>query len=1027
MLRGMRWRLGTSLLTVLTSTIAVGAAVLGPLYLHTADDSVVRSMVKAAAVDARGATVSAPPGQVATFGQVQRAERTVQGIGGTGRFYGQPITTVISGVTLIGPGGSPVRSQLLSRTGICSELRFLQGGCNMAPGDVALSDRSARELGVSLGSVLHAGVQGKSAPLRLRVTGIYAVPDMSLPYWWGGAAGYFGYGHVENRAPEVDSFVTSIATTRAVPVQDVPAMEGQVPLKAAGIGLSDQGYLQRALASTGTTLAAQGVALSTQLPQILAGAAQQQNGMATIVAIASVQLVLLAVWILGNLLVRTSDARRAEMRVARLRGFPPLSLLAVTTAEPVILCLLGFALGVTAAWGAVVAARDRLLDPASVISPDVWVFAALALTVFAITAALSVATLRFLRSSGLSGDRSAGPATAYRWGTVADVVLLVLAVVALVALATSGSLGGRANPIASAAPGLIALGTAVVAVQFVRLACRLGVAASADSERVAAFLALRQIVRRPAVLRVARVLIIALCLACFASAAWSVARSNRVAVARFGVGSRQVVTVTPHGPSLEQAVDRVDPRGRFAMAAVEVATPSSTLLAVDASRLPAVASWPPGISGSTISATSRALDQPTAPEVIVPDSPIQVSATTTGTPKAPAGLGGVDMSLSEFNPQAGTTTLNLGPLHAGAWTYHASPGYVCPGGCRLAGVGVVPGRGHTPAAGVIHMNVTRMATRLPSGAWATLADDLVPHGWVSTSPGIQVAVVPSGGLTLTIPASLIGSYVGPLASPNDRPAALPGAVTSTVQLLNGGATPHAPVPSQGLDGTTLNVNPVVTASALPRVGANAVMVDLDLLSRFQENPTTPYTSDEVWLGPAAPRDSLARLQAEGLRVDSVQTASAAIRQVDRSGPALADDFLLVATIVALVAAAASILGALGATTRQRATELTALEIGGIRRRVLARSLAIESLVLVATALFGIGAGVLAAVMAIPSLPELGSPALIPLQYALPGGLLVVVSAAAVVAVLLATAAVALILIHRMSPLLLRTAPNDTSG
>lgn len=36
--------------------------------------------------------------------------------------------------------------------------------------------------------------------------------------------------------------------------------------------------------------------MSTQLPQILAGAAQQQNGMATIVAIASVQLVLLAVW-----------------------------------------------------------------------------------------------------------------------------------------------------------------------------------------------------------------------------------------------------------------------------------------------------------------------------------------------------------------------------------------------------------------------------------------------------------------------------------------------------------------------------------------------------------------------------------------------------------------------------------------------------------------------------------------------------------------------------------------------------------
>ncbi len=444
--------------------------------------------------------------------------------------------------------------------------------------------------------------------------------------------------------------------------------------------------------------------------------------------------------------------------------------------------------------------------------------------------------------------------------------------------------------------------------------------------------------------------------------------------------------MTPHGPVLEQAVDRVDPRGRFAMAAVEVSTQSATLLAVDAPRLPAVASWPTVISASTIAATSRALDQATtAPVVTLPDAPVQVSVTTTATSQAAAGVGNLDMSLSVSNPQAGTTTINLGPLHAGAWAYSGSLRYVCPGGCRLAGLGVVPGRGRTPpGSGAIHLRVTHVASRVSSGAWAPVPADLLPHGWLSSTPGVRAAVVPGGALTLTIPMSVVGSYVGPAASPNDRPAALPGAVTSTVESLNGGATAHAPVPSQGLDGNTLNVNPVVTASALPRVGTNAVMVDLDLLSRFQEQPTTPYTSDEVWLGRDAPRDGLARLQGEGLRIDSVQTASAAIRQFDRSGPALADDFLLVATIVALLAAAASILGALGATTRQRATELTALEVGGIHRRVLARSLAIESLVLVATALFGVAAGVLAAVMAIPSLPELGSPSVVPLQYALPG-------------------------------------------
>ncbi len=150
-------------------------------------------------------------------------------------------------------------------------------------------------------------------------------------------------------------------------------------------------------------------------------------------------------------------------------------------------------------------------------------------------------------------------------------------------------------------------------------------------------------------------------------------------------------------------------------------------------------------------------------------------------------------------------------------------------------------------------------------------------------------------------------------------------------------------------------------------------------------------------------------------------------ELERSGPALADDFLVVATIAALLAAAASTLGALGATARQRATELTALEVGGVRRRVLARALALESVVLAVTALFGAGAGVLAAVMALPSLPELATPSAIPLHYGLPGGLVLAVSAAVVLVVLVASGAVGAALIQRMSPVLLRSAPNDASS
>ena len=83
------------------------------------------------------------------------------------------------------------------------------------------------------------------------------------------------------------------------------------------------------------------------------------------------------------------------------------------------------------------------------------------------------------------------------------------------------------------------------------------------------------------------------------------------------------------------------------------------------------------------------------------------------------------------------------------------------------------------------------------------------------------------------------------------------------------------------------------------------LADLGLISRLQSSVTIFDTSDQIWLGPAAPPDALARLQGAGLRVDNVQSASAVLQQAQRSAPALADDFLLLATVAALLAAAAS--------------------------------------------------------------------------------------------------------------------------
>ncbi len=170
---------------------------------------------------------------------------------------------------------------------------------------------------------------------------------------------------------------------------------------------------------------------------------------------------------------------------------------------------------------------------------------------------------------------------------VADAVFIVLAAMALVALGTTGALNGHTDPLASAAPGLIALGTAVLAVQVVLFACRLGIPVTADSGWVGCSWRCAKASAAPG---------------CCARPAYS----HRVVpglLRRGGmVGSQEqpgdgsgVSGRGPHGGH-GGAEERPEPgasrpSGRPARTVRHggdrLRTPSTTLLAVDASRLPA--------------------------------------------------------------------------------------------------------------------------------------------------------------------------------------------------------------------------------------------------------------------------------------------------------------------------------------------------------------------------------------------------------------------------------------------------------
>jgi putative ABC transport system permease protein len=1031
LVRGIRWRLMGSLLMVITAAIAVGTAIVGPLFLRAGGDSLVRRGVATAGFRDTGFELARVPGHPATLDGLAAERRALLRREHLTRLYGSTVQTLSATLNVTSPAGHEFASRLTYRTGFCSIVHFSAGGCRAGPREAVVSDRTARLLGVSVGSTLAVTDRDFQGPVRLRITGVFRVPNLNSAYWFGEAGPYFSFGKGTGKPRfllQVDDLFVSTAASFAVapvvPPTYVALPVTQTRLRPGVLGIGNASAVSQAMLALQRHALEAGFTVETGLPALLSSTLQQQSLMDTIVAVAALQLVLLAIWVLTSVLLRSADLRRGELRVARLRGFPPRTLLAVSITEPAALCSIGTVLGIAGAWVVVQVAASILFTAGTTVGLDTWTFVAFGAVLLTIGTVLGLSAMRLLRSSGL-GASSARSASG-RSRVVIDVSIVAVSIVALVGAATSGALGAHSNPVAAAAPAVVALAVSVIAIRIVEYLCRRLSTATLDSSAVASSLAVRRIGRRPTVLREGRTLVIAVGLACFAVSAWSVARANRATAARFSLGAPTVVTVTAGNLQLNQAVHAVDPRGRFAMAAVEVSTSSTALMGVDAARLPAVATWPDGTTDASVAAVSRTLTPRKVFDLTLPNGELAVSVTVSASGAARRDLAHLDLEAWLFDPVAGTRVVDLGRLRPGSFTYAGAPQAGCP--CRLAGIGVLPSAKRVPSSGQIHLGLTALTYRPGPGAPRSARAELTAAAWRSTLTGVRVIANPSG-VDFDLPMRAVASDVGPYAegaaaSVAGPPSVLPAVGDSRAEALAVDGGQDGTLAVQGLDGSNITVRPVIAATAVPRIGSGGVFLDLGSLERAQTAPTFLQASEQVWLGPQAPANAVTRLRAAGLHIDDVQRASALISQARHTGPALAYDFMLLAMLVALLVAAVGTFSVLAAGGRQRATEMAALEVTGVSRSILVRSLAIEAAILALTALFGVAAGVGSAAIALPSLPQLAVGTDAPLSYALPVPLILTVALGAVFVVVLATALAARGILTRMSPSLLRTAPDD---
>jgi putative ABC transport system permease protein len=1004
--RGLWWRRGSAMTLLAVATVTVTAAALGPVFAQAASESTLRDRLTAAPVTETGLMLT----DVVDASQPGAASDVTANPPAAGALLGYPtrIAAIGAQVRVHASGtDSPQATTVVWRQGYCAHLVVVLGRCPTAPGEAMVSARTVGGgYGWRLGSVLSVagltvdqpgGPQGSTqVGLALKVVGEYRPVDAHAPYWFEHPYFQPHLGSGDN-PDTVDAVFVDPSTFSTLSVPSPTSLTLDYPLDATRIRLADEDRLRsQVLADNLRYTAADTAALHTDLPAVLAAADHERALLQVSTLLVAAQLALLAWLVLFTVVTDAAEARGNEVALAKLRGFRPWSTVAFGLGQPVAVLAAAVPAGLLGAWLVVEAMAHLVLVAGTPVALS-WAAVAGALAGFTGAAlGASLAARRVLTRPVLEQWRRVPDAHHSTASLVVDLLAAAAAVGGLVLLRQGAAGAAGPRPVSLLGPGLLVLAVALLGVRLLPYLGRAALGPTRASARIGSFLAVRQVLRRPAGLRLAALLAVAVGLATFAVDGEAVASANRDTRARLEVGAQTVLATQydrRHDPVA--ITRRVDPQGRWAMAVARWngsgGAVTGQVLAVDTSRLAAVARWPAG-STVPVGVAASALGPRVPSPVLLTGTAVRVHLTTLSRGPGPA----PDVAV-ELQPGSRDLVLQTGgPLQAGAATY--SVPVPCASGCTL--LGLVLDR---PIDFSAQMRGSVLVTGFDvgsGGAWTALDARLSQPGqWRQGGFGGLSA----DSLTPT-PQGLRDAYSSTFgASPGiehiDSASPLP-------LLATGQAVRHdlGPAGAVLLDGTQTPAafEQVGTVALLPAVLDDGVLVDVrDVAAQL---PDFAQEADwQVWLSAAAPPDAVARLEAAGLPVQTLQSEPARVSQLSRQGPALALLLLVVCAVAGALLAAGLTALAVAVSGRRRAFELAALAAVGVSRRSLLRSCVGEQLILLGTGFaLGVPTGVVAAALTLPVIPQYADTTPVPLDYA-PQVLPVAAFAAALAAVLVLTA------------------------
>jgi putative ABC transport system permease protein len=909
----VRTRTAQVLTVLILTALAVAAGVAGPWY------------GLAAAARAAAADVDAAPA-----GQRVLSIRQLVTTDGDPRGTLTAFDTAVRGLLPV-PAGDPVLglSQDMTvtlgattkdvpvdyREEFCTHVR-LSGKCPAAAGEVAISQTAAQELGAGTGDRIVIRASPTTTPVRLRVVARYELADPTGAYWSNNL--FRAKGGLDPLFTPLDTFTDRqlwTPTTAFDVVVPADVLRDRGDDLAVDLRIADARYEAQQLRLVNPTAA------------ILATIATDRSTIQHGVLVALGQVLVLAWFAIGLAGRYTGRDRRGDAALLKLRGSTRLGMLGLTLGQHLAPMLAGAVVGAPLGYLAAWALGGRMPAPPQTglaLALSAAAVGAVLVGGLLVLAAVDAAVLRLpvvtLLRRVPAGRRD------WRAGAV-DLALLAVAVAA----AYQAGTGGPDTGLGLVAPGLVALAVGLLAARLLVLITDRAGAVAVRTGRLRFGLTAVQVSRQPGTDRVFALIVVAVALFATAAGGFSAGRIARAGRAEAELGAARVLTVqADNRAGLQSAVRRADPGGRYAMAAVVDLASTPPILAVDTTRLAAVATWRSeyGPIGTLAAATAAARPRETLPPITGTRLTLRVRNERT----ARLSLGAVVQN----DATGATAKVVLGPFGRGEHTVSAPvTGCAAAPGCHfvrweLTGPPDRSGEAQSPPADSV-VTIESLTQQNPAATILDAARLTDLSRWHSDLAGAGMDLDASGrpgGLTVSVDANPLGfptagNEVYAVTAPLPLPVLLAGAPPAPWQFgdpsllsFGAGATP---------------VRLVGTAAVLPVIGAQGIMVDLDATWRIAADATLGGAF-QVWLAADAPPSIVDVLTRNGLSVvadDSVRDRS---QRLAEQGTAIGVRFALLAAALGLLLTAAAVAVTAAVDRGQQVAQLGALRMQGLPRR-----------------------------------------------------------------------------------------------